>query len=147
MTTAIQQHTTTPGWSVHPGLPVEWDRLRRQAASRRGRGAAAFVVLGVLLYFTGGLTSPQQYFLSYLVAFIYWVGISAGSLVLLMIQYLSGGAWGLVLHRVFEAAARTLPFGLVLAVPLIVTVFLGDYSLYPWHTTPRRRSWARKSIT
>jgi hypothetical protein len=132
VTTAIQQHPAAPGWAIHPDLPVEWDRLRRLALVAAAGGVAAFVVLGVLLYFAGGLTSPQQYFLSYLVAFIYWVGISAGSLVLLMIQYLSGGAWGLVLRRVFEAAARILPFGLVLAVPLIITVFMGDYSLYPW---------------
>ena len=46
---------------------------------------------------------------------------------LMMIQHLSGGAWG-VFRRIFEASSRTLPLMAVLFVP----VLLGMTSLYPW---------------
>jgi hypothetical protein len=56
------------------------------------------------------------------------VGITLGSLAVLMIQYLSGGAWGLVARRVFEASTRTLPLMAVLFVPLALNVS----QLYAW---------------
>ena len=35
----------------------------------------------------------------------------------LMMQYLSGGAWGVMIRRVAEAAAKTIPIWLVLFIP------------------------------
>ena len=33
-------------------------------------------------------------------AWVFWTGVALGSLALLMVQHLSGGAWGLVIRRV-----------------------------------------------
>ena len=38
------------------------------------------------------------------------------------------GAWGLVIRRILEASARTLPVLAVLGIP----IFLGMHELYPW---------------
>ena len=46
---------------------------------------------------------------------------------LLMIQHLSGGAWG-VFRRIFEASSRTLPLLALLFLPIV----LGMGTLYPW---------------
>ena len=46
---------------------------------------------------------------SYLIAYIFWIGITLGSLGVLMVQHLSGGAWGLVARRMLEASTRNLP--------------------------------------
>ena len=46
---------------------------------------------------------------------------------LLMIQHLSGGAWG-VFRRIFEASSRTLPLMALLFLPIV----LGMGTLYPW---------------
>lgn len=70
----------------------------------------------------------SQFFQSYLIAYMFWVGISIGSLGLLMIQHLSGGAWGLVARRVLEAGARTLPLMLVLFLPIALNM----EQLYKW---------------
>ena len=43
---------------------------------------------------------------------------SLGSMALLMLQHLSGGQWGLVSRRVFEAATRNLPIVALLFIPL-----------------------------
>jgi len=72
-----------------------------------------------------------QFFRSYLVAFLFVTGIAVGSLAILMLQHLSGGAWGLVIRRLLEAATRTLPLLAVLFVPIV----LGIHSLYEWSHT------------
>jgi hypothetical protein len=51
-----------------------------------------------------------------------------GSLAIVMVPHLSGGAWGLVIRRVLESATRTMPLVALLFVPLL----FGLASLYPW---------------
>jgi hypothetical protein len=86
-------------------------------------------VLGVLLAIAGFFLSPAaRFFQAYLVAYTFWMGVVLGSLALLMVQHLSGGVWGLVLRRPFEAAVRTLPFMALLFIPII----FGMHSLYEW---------------
>jgi hypothetical protein len=85
------------------------------------------VVFTVLLII-GALIDRKQFFQAYLVGFIFWAGITLGSLALLMLQHLTGGTWGLVIRRVLEAATRTLPLIIILFVPII----LGIRQLYPW---------------
>jgi hypothetical protein len=48
-----------------------------------------------------------------------------------MLQHLSGGGWGVVLRRIFEAAARTLPWMAIFFLPLV----FGLRDLYPWTDT------------
>src|SRR5262245_52760317 len=85
------------------------------------------VVFTVLLIL-GGLFDRAQFFRAYLVGFVFWIGISLGSLALLMLQHLTGGTWGLVIRRVLEASTRTLPLMMVLFVPIV----LGLKQIYPW---------------
>jgi len=74
------------------------------------------------------MADRSQFLQSYLVAYMFWIGISLGSLVLLMVQYISGGAWGLVARRVFEAGARTLPLMVILFLPIALNLEV----LYSW---------------
>ncbi len=85
--------------------------------------------VGVVLVIAGLLTSPvARFYQAYLVAYTFWMGVVLGSLALLMVQHLSGGVWGVVLRRPFEAAVRTLPFMALLFVPII----FGMHDLYEW---------------
>jgi hypothetical protein len=86
-------------------------------------GVAALAVCVV-----GALFSPTQFFRAYLTAYLFWLGIALGSFAILMLYHLTGGAWGFLLRRVFEAAMRTLPLLAVLFVPIAV----GVPYLYPW---------------
>src|SRR5690242_7837183 len=74
----------------------------------------------------------EQFFHSYLIGFFFWLGIALGSMAFLMIQHLTGGAWGMVIRRPLEAAVKTLPLLLALAVPL----FFGTKYLYIWASNP-----------
>jgi hypothetical protein len=96
------------------------------------RLASRSVVLGVAgggLSAIGFATVGREAFLqSYLIAYIFWIGITLGSLAVLMVQHLSGGKWGLVSRRILEASSRMLPLMAILFVP----IWLNLPALYTW---------------
>ena len=51
---------------------------------------------------------------------------------MLMLQYVTGGKWGLLLRRPLEAMTRTLPLVAVMFIPIVV---FGKY-LYQWILYP-----------
>ncbi len=60
----------------------------------------------------------EQFFHSYLLGFMLWLGVTLGSMAFLMIQHLTGGKWGMVIRRQLEAAMKTLPLMAVLFLPI-----------------------------
>src|SRR5260370_29068508 len=62
----------------------------------------------------------DQFFHSYLLGFMLWLGVTLGCMAFLMIQHLTGGKWGMVIRRQLEAAMKTLPLMAVLFIPIIV---------------------------
>ena len=104
------------------------DELRDTMRQWRTRFAVLGAV-GVLATVAGlFLVSPNQFYRSWLWSYLFVVGLAAGSLAWLMVQYLTGGAWGVIIRRPAEAAARTLPLVLLLFIP----IFIGIRNLYPW---------------
>lgn len=91
------------------------------------RGLVVGVFAGVASA-AGLIANPAQFYRSYLVAFALVLGVALGSLAILMLHHMSGGAWGLVIRRILEASSRTLPLVALFAVPL----FFGLGHLYPW---------------
>jgi hypothetical protein len=97
---------------------------------QRASSSAGVVALGLCLI--GGIFGQEdQFFRAYLAAYQWPLGIALGSMVLVMIYHLTGGAWGYLVRHILEASMRTLPFLVILFVP----VALGMYWLYPWTTT------------
>ena len=67
------------------------------------------------------ITNPDQFYRGYLLGFLCWLGVSLGSMSIVMIRHLTGGGWGMVIRRILGAAMRTLPCGpLGLAGPAAV---------------------------
>ncbi len=62
--------------------------------------------------------SPAPFFRAYLAAYIFYLGLGLGSMVMLMVYHLTGGSWGLLIRRILEAAMRTLPLLAVLFLPI-----------------------------
>ncbi len=95
--------------------------------------AGVFAVLAVILAFLGQAQDPEHlgwdHFLRAWVlgTAVTW-GLCIGGLALLMVQYCSGGKWGLLLRRPLEAMSRTLP--LVLVYWIVVAIFMKR--LYLW---------------
>jgi hypothetical protein len=86
-------------------------------------GALALVLCALWGWFAG-----TQFFVSYLAAWLFFLGIALGSMVNLMVHRLTGGAWGALLLRPLEAAISALPTIAVLGLPLLA----GLDRLYPW---------------
>jgi hypothetical protein len=92
-------------------------------------GAAAVGVIALALLVIGGvLTNRTGFFRAYLFGYTFWLGLGLGSLGVLLVQYLTGGHWGLVTRRFFEAGTATLPLMAVLFIP----VLFGLPELYAW---------------
>lgn len=111
--------TSAPS-SVHLYLHANVKRLR-----------LSVLVAGILLLaasVAGAYFSPNDFFRSYLIGYLYFLGIALGSMAFLMIQYLTGGAWGVVTRRTLEAATRTLPLLAILFIPIAI----GIGNLYDW---------------
>jgi hypothetical protein len=97
--------------------------------SRLGSRSVSVGLAGLALMAIGWVMYGREQFLqSYLIGFIFLLGISMGSLALLMVQYLSGGAWGIVTRRIFEAATRNMPLMVVLFLPIALNLSV----LYEW---------------
>lgn len=99
---------------------AEFDARRSRALVAGGVGLAACVA-GAAIH---GL---PQFYRAWLVAYLMFLGIALGSLALVMVQHLSGGAWG-IFRRIFEASSRTIPLLTVLFLPIA----LGMGDLFPW---------------
>ena len=75
--------------------------------------------IGVLLCIFAAIKSPQIFFPSYLMGYLLVLGLSLGSLGLLMLQHLTGGLWGIVIRRPLESATRNLPLLAILFLPIV----------------------------
>ena len=93
-------------------------------------------LVGIIIWIIGAVVSSNRidtFFHSYLVAFIFWTSVALGCLGLLMVQYLGGASWGLLIRRQMEAGAHTLWLMLLLFLPIAI---LGLHSLYEWSHDP-----------
>ena len=90
--------------------------------------AAAIGVVALLACTAGAFVSPEQFFRSYLIGYLLWIGVALGCMALLMLQHLITGQWGLVGRRSFEAAAGSLWVMVLAFLPLA----LGLESIYEW---------------
>jgi hypothetical protein len=105
--------------------PESVDRVRQRALIAG--------VIGVVICVIGAIKSPGQFFPSYLLAFMFVLGLSLGSLGLLMLQHLTGGDWGIMIRRPLESATRSLVVVAVLFIPIL---FGMKYLYSAWLNAP-----------
>ena len=89
-----------------------------ESVGRLEKRALVVGVLGLIGCIIGWITRPEDFFRSYLVAFLLVLGLSLGSLGLLMLQHLTGGHWGILIRRPLESATRVLWLVLAFFVPI-----------------------------
>jgi hypothetical protein len=88
--------------------------------------AILFAVVAVVLAFLDG--SADHIYRAWLLGLMLTFGFSCGGLTLLMVQYVTGGKWGLLLRRPLEAMSRTMPLVFLYWVGLGLVV----KKLYMW---------------
>lgn len=85
-------------------------------------------ILFLILIALGVAIEPRAFFISWLIAFVFWIGLSLGCLNAAMIHYLTGGRWGFAARRFLEAGFMTLPVMAIFFIPIL----FGLHELYPW---------------
>jgi hypothetical protein len=98
--------------------------------------ADVFALLTLL--FIGTHEGRNHIIRAYLMGYMTCFNFAGGALVMLMLQYVTGGKWGLLLRRPLEAMTRTLPLVAAMLVPVIV---FGKH-LYQWVLYPDAESTA-----
>jgi hypothetical protein len=102
--------------------PAMLTRFRTAAAAI---GAVCSVIAIIVAFL-----DRELFLQSWLVSFMFWLGLTLGCMTLLMLQYTTGGNWGILGRRFWEAATKTLPFLFLMWLPLV----FGMKVLYPWAT-------------
>jgi hypothetical protein len=106
------------------------DDVKRWRTLALGVGGIALIIWLVGVYF-----NSEQALRSWILGYIFWSGIGIGCLGVLLMGYLTGGAWAVVTRRTLEAGARTLPIIILLFIPLALGVASGK--VYTWtHMSP-----------
>ncbi|HEY9131959.1 MAG TPA: hypothetical protein VIM98_09410 [Dyella sp.] len=105
---------------------------------RRWRAGWATVAgLSFAALYVVGRGDARRAWLAYLVAWMPILGIALGSLSLLMVHALTGGAWGRRLQPAFVSGALYLPAALLLALPLLIAA----PSIFPWARQNAGKDW------
>jgi hypothetical protein len=85
-------------------------------------------LVGCAVAIAGAFLDPVQAIRSYLIGFLFWLGIALGSMGILSLHHVAGGSWSAMIRRPLEAAVRTLPLLAIFFIPVAV----GAPFLYEW---------------
>jgi hypothetical protein len=111
--------------------PVLEERRLGAMGERLWRGAALAGILAIGASLVVAAVTPDgwhRFFFAYLLAFAFVLSLALGSLYFVLLHHLTNSGWSVVLRRIAELFAGTLPFLAVLGVPLL----FGMGELYPW---------------
>jgi hypothetical protein len=85
-------------------------------------------IIGAIACLAGFVINRDEFFKAYLPSYIFWFEINAGALAILMLQYVTGGEWGVLIRRPLGAAARSMFVMVLFFIPIAV----GAQHIYPW---------------
>jgi len=130
-------HDTNPASFAKPipaelGAPAFVDGWKSRALVV----GAIFSVIAVILGFLGQAQDGlgwDHFLRAWTLGTMWTWSLAVGGLALLMVQYCSGGKWGLLLRRPFEALSRTLPITFVYWI--VIAIFMKRLYLWAVYTT------------
>jgi hypothetical protein len=114
-----------------------------QAPASVNRVQSAGLLVGgvaLLLAIFGAVTSSEKFYHAYLFSYMWVLGLTLGSLGLLMLQHLTGGTWGIVIRRPLEAATKNIWLVLVMFVPVVLGMkyfYSGNGAEKGWLNSPK----------
>jgi len=132
MSSGHEQHDAANGHHGPRVLPASLAAPPAVSAWRT-RALIVFAVATILSVFFAFTHEGRNHILrAYLLGYMISFGFAGGGLVVLMLQYVSGGKWGLLLRRPLEAMTRTIWLVGLMFVPII---FFWKH-LYQWAAFP-----------
>lgn len=126
-----------------------------ESVSRLQNGGIVVGVVALLVAIFGAMKSPADFYHSYIFSYMLILGLTVGSLGLLMLQHLTGGIWGIVIRRPLEAASRNLWLMLILFIPIVMGMkylYSGNEKETGWLNAPKEgehalTSWQQGYLT
>lgn len=109
--------------------PAEWLKMQN-AGAFCGILALIGLLVGSALKLVGG--SAQLFYQSWLYGWIFFMAITLGCLIWVLLINMTRATWGFPVLRLFEAGANLMPYMFLLFIPIMANVFQGHDSLYPW---------------
>src|SRR5712691_10613926 len=91
--------------------PESVGRLQQRALTVGG--------VALLVSILGAVRTPGLFYQSYLMSFMLILGLTLGSLGLVMLKHLTSGHWGIIIRRPLESATRTLPLLVAFFLPIM----------------------------
>jgi len=110
------------------------------SVSRIQSGGLAVGGVGLVLAIIGLFRSPGQFYQSYLFSYMLVLGLTLGSLGLLMLQHVTGGRWGIIIRRPLEAASRNIWLVLLMFIPILFGMkylYSGNANEAGWLNAPK----------
>jgi hypothetical protein len=135
MSSGHENHGEAGGHPGHYGprpLPATFDAPAMVSVWRTRALIVAAVATVLTIPFVFTHEGRNHILRAYLMGYMTCFGFAGGGLVVLMLQYVSGGKWGLILRRPLEAMTRTL---WVVGLMLLPIVLLWKH-LYQWAAFP-----------
>ncbi len=136
MSSGHEQHGEDGTHAQHGprALPASLNAPEVLLAWRRRALLVAAVFALLTLLFASSHEGRNHILRAYLMGYMTVFNFAGGALVMLMLQYVTGGKWGLLLRRPLEAMTRTLPLVALMSVPVLIPYF--GRHLYQWVRYP-----------
>ncbi len=96
-------------------------------------GAGAVAVAVACLLGLAVLGDGAYLLHSYLVSYCFWLSISLGALFFVALQHVTRAGWSVAVRRLAELLAGNMTLLVLLSLPFLLPVLLGDASLYTWN--------------
>jgi hypothetical protein len=130
-----EQHGEAGGQHDHYGprpLPATFDAPQMVSVWRTRALIVAAIATVLTIPFVFTHEGRNHILRAYLMGYMTCFGFAGGGLVVLMLQYVTGGKWGLLLRRPLEAMTRTLwVVGLMLVPILLLAKHLYQWAAFP----------------
>jgi hypothetical protein len=107
-----------------------WESKTYRVTDRGRFHKTALVIgaVGIIASIIAFFIDREQFFHSWLTAYMYWLTLGLGGLFFTMLHHLVGATWSVVVRRLAEAIMSVLPYMFLAFLPIV----FGMHDLYHW---------------
>ena len=110
-------------------FPPAWAGIARSALIAGGLALLGLIIGSVFHVLSG---SPKLFYQAYMYGWMFWMAVTLGCFVFLLLTNITRATWGFPILRLMEAGSKLLPFMGILFLPIIFNAYMGSHSIYPW---------------
>ncbi len=109
-------------------MRIDTKTFRFTDSGTLGSRALMIGAIGLAASAAGYFVNQDQFFHSYLTAFVFWVTLGLGALFFTLIHHLVDAEWSVAIRRVMETTMVTLPMMAIFFLPIV----FGMHDLFEW---------------